>query len=105
MHAQRGGPVRFEAMTRSRPGRLLILLAALAALPLSGCSEASGHTKGAEPCPKTKYDALYFAVDPSGTVVKFPQDELEQYQRRGFRPATQEQAKALVRKECPAGFR
>jgi hypothetical protein len=27
------------------------------------------------------------------------------YQRRGFRPASQEQAKALVRKECPAGFR
>ena len=92
-------------MKRSRPGRSLVLLAALAALPLAGCSEASGHPQGAEPCPKTKYDAMYFAVDPSGTVVRFPQEELEGYQRRGFRPASQEQAKALVRKECPAGFR
>ena len=74
-------------------------------VPLSACSEASGQTKGAEPCPKTKYDAMYFAVDPSGTVVKFPEEELEQYQRRGFRPASQEQARALVRRECPAGFR
>jgi hypothetical protein len=48
---------------------------------------------------------MYFAVDPAGTVVKFPEEELEAYQRRGFRPASQEQAKALVRKECPAGFR
>ena len=89
---------------RSRPARLLVV-AALAALSLSGCSEASGHAQGAEPCPKTKYDAMYFAVDPSGTVVKFPEEELESHQRRGFRPASQEQAKALVRKECPAGFR
>jgi len=90
---------------RSRPGRSLVLLAALAAAALCGCSEASGQTKGAEPCPKAKYDAMYFAVDPSGTVMTFPQDELEQYQRRGFRPASQEQARALVRRECPAGFR
>lgn len=90
---------------RSRPGRLLVVLAVLATVPLSGCSEASGQTQGAEPCPKTKYDAMYFALDPSGTVVKFPQEELEVYQRRGFKPATQEQAKALVRRECPAGFR
>ncbi len=90
---------------RSRPARLFPLLALLAAVPVSGCSEASGQTQGAEPCPKTKYDAMYFAVDPSGTVVKFPQEELEGYQRRGFRPATQEQARAVVRRECPAGFR
>jgi len=90
---------------RLRPGLLLVVLAALAVVPLSGCSEASGHTQGAEPCAKTKYDAMYFAVDRSGVVVKFPQEELESYQRRGFRPASQEQAKALVRKECPAGFR
>ena len=89
---------------RSRPARLLVV-AALAALSLSGCSEASGHAQGAEPCPKTKYDAMYFAVAPSGEVVKFPEEELETHQRRGFRPASQEQAKALVRKECPAGFR
>lgn len=89
---------------RSRPPRLLVV-AALATLSLSGCSEASGRTQGGEPCPKTKYDAMYFAVDSSGTVVKFPEDELESHQRRGFRPASQEQAKALVRKECPAGFR
>lgn len=89
----------------SRPGRSLVLLAALAALPLSGCSEASGQTKGAEPCPKTKYESMYFAVDPAGMVVRFPEEELEKYQRRGFRPASQEQAKALVRRECPAGFR
>ena len=89
----------------SRPARLLAVVATLAALSLSGCSEASGHTQGAEPCPKTKYDAMYFAVDPSGTVVKFPEEELESHQRRGIRPASQEQAKALVRKECPAGFR
>ena len=89
---------------RSRPARLLVL-AALAALSLSGCSEASGHAQGAEPCPKTKYDAMYFAVAPSGEVVRFPEEELEIHQRRGFRPASQEQAKALVRKECPAGFR
>jgi hypothetical protein len=88
---------------RLRPGLLLVVLAALATLP--GCSEASGQTQGAEPCAKTKYEAMYFAVDPSGTVVKFPQEDLESYQRRGFRPASQEQAKALVRKECPAGFR
>jgi hypothetical protein len=92
-------------MTRSPPGRSLLLLAALVVVPLAACSEASGQTKGAEPCPKTKYDAMYFAVDPSGTVVKFPEEELEQYQRRGFRPASQEQARALVRRECPAGFR
>jgi hypothetical protein len=48
---------------------------------------------------------MYFAVAPSGTVVKFPEEELEVHQRRGFKPATQEQAKALVRRECPAGFR
>ena len=89
---------------RSRPARLLVV-AALAALSLSGCSEASGHAQGAEPCPKTKYDAMYFAVAPSGEVVRFPEEELETHQRRGFRPASQEQAKALVRKECPAGFR
>ena len=71
-------------MKRSRPGRSLVLLAALAALPLAGCSEASGHTQGAEPCAKTKYDAMYFAVDPSWMVVKFPQEDLETYQRRGF---------------------
>ncbi|HVP59153.1 MAG TPA: hypothetical protein VMT11_01190 [Myxococcaceae bacterium] len=90
---------------RSRPGRLFVLLAALAAVALSGCSEASGQTQGAEPCSKTKYDAMYFAVDPSGMVVKFPQEELEGHQRRGFKPATQEQARSLVRRECPAGFR
>ena len=90
---------------RSRPGRSLVVLAALAVVSLSGCSEASGHTQGAEPCPKTKYDAMYFAVAPSGEVVRFPEEELEIHQRRGFRPASQEQAKALVRKECPAGFR
>jgi hypothetical protein len=90
---------------RSRSALRLLALAALAALALSGCAEASGQTQGAEPCAKTKYDAMYFAVDPSGAVVKFPQDDLESYQRRGFRPASQEQAKALVRKECPAGFR
>jgi hypothetical protein len=48
---------------------------------------------------------MYFAVDPSGNVVTFPEEDLEQHQRRGFRPATQDQAKALVRRECPAGFR
>jgi hypothetical protein len=90
---------------RSRPGRWLALVAALVALPLAACSEASGHPKNAEPCAKTKYDAMYFAVDPSGNVVRFPEEELEQHQRRGFRPATQDQAKALVRRECPAGFR
>lgn len=90
---------------RSRPGLRLLALAALAAVPLWGCSEASGQTQGVEPCAKTKYDAMYFAVDRAGAVVKFPQDDLESYQRRGFRPASQEQAKALVRKECPAGFR
>ncbi|HZJ52669.1 MAG TPA: hypothetical protein VFD38_00905 [Myxococcaceae bacterium] len=90
---------------RSRPGLLLALLAPLAVASLTGCSEASGRTPGVEPCPKTKYESTYFAVDPKGTVVKFPEEELEVYQRRGFRPATQEQAKALVRKECPAGFR
>jgi hypothetical protein len=90
---------------RSRPSLSLVVLAALAVVSLSGCSEAAGHTQGAEPCPKTKYDTMYFAVDPAGTVVKFPEEELEAYQRRGFRPASQEQAKALVRKECPAGFR
>jgi hypothetical protein len=31
-------------------------------------------------------------------------EELERYQRLGYRPATQEQAKAFVRGECPAGF-
>jgi hypothetical protein len=90
---------------KSGPRLHLVVLAALAVLPQSGCSEASGHPQNAEPCAKTKYDAMYFAVDPSGTVVKFPEEELESYQRRGFRPASQEQAKALVRKECPAGFR
>ncbi len=90
---------------RSRSARSLVVLAALAALLLSACSEASGQTKAAEPCAKTKYDAMYFAVAPSGSVVVFPQEELEQHQRQGFRPATQEQAKALVRKECPSGFR
>jgi hypothetical protein len=90
---------------RTRPGLSLVGLAALAVVSFSGCSEASGHAQGAEPCPKTKYDAMYFAVDPAGTVVKFPEEELESYQRRGFRPASQEQAKAMVRKECPAGFR
>jgi len=88
-----------------RPCCLFLLLGLLVAVPLSGCSEASGQTQGAEPCAKTKYDAVYFAVAPTGTVVKFPQEELEGYQRRGFRPATQEQARALVRRECPAGFR
>jgi hypothetical protein len=48
---------------------------------------------------------MYFAVDPAGAVVKFPEEELETSQRRGFQPASQEQAKALVRKECPASFR
>ena len=91
---------------KSHPGRAALLLAAvLAVLPLAGCSEASGQTKGAEPCPKNKYETMYFATDPSGAVVTFPQEDLEQHQRRGFRPATQEQAKALVRRECPAGFR
>jgi type IV pilus biogenesis protein CpaD/CtpE len=90
---------------RSRPARLLVVVTALAALSLSGCSQASGQTQGAEPCSKTKYDAMYFAVDPSGTVVKFPEEELESHQRRGFRPASQEQAQTLVRRECPAGFR
>lgn len=91
-------------MMRSHPARAVVL-ALLAVLPLAGCSEASGQTKGAEPCPKSKYDAMYFATDPSGAVVTFPEEELEQHQRRGFRPATQEQAKAYVRRECPAGFR
>lgn len=90
---------------RSHPGRAVVLLAVLAASSLAGCSEASGQPKGAEPCAKNKYDALYFATDPSGAVVTFAEEELEQHQRRGFRPATQEQAKALVRRECPAGFR
>ena len=90
---------------RPRRGLLLALLVPLAVVPLTGCSEASGGTPGAEPCPKTKYESMYFAVDPKGTVVKFPEEDLEVHQRRGFRPATQEQAKALVRKECPAGFR
>ena len=90
---------------RTRPGLSLVGLAALAVVSFSGCSEASGHAQGAEPCPKTKYDAMYFAVAPSGEVVRFPEEELEIHQRRGFRPASQEQAKALVRKECPAGFR
>lgn len=89
----------------SHPGRAAVLLAVLAVLPLAGCSEASGQTKGAEPCPKDKYEAMYFATDPSGAVVTFPQEELEQHQRRGFRTASQEQAKALVRRQCPAGFR
>ena len=92
-------------MMRLSPARAVVLVALLAVLPLAGCSEASGQTKGAEPCPKTKYDAMYFATDPSGAVVTFPEEELEQRQRRGFRPATQEQAKAFVRRECPAGFR
>lgn len=90
---------------RSHPRRFAALVAALAVLPLAGCSEASGQTKSAEPCAKNRYDTMYFAVDPAGLVVTFPQDELEQHQRRGFRPASQEQAKALVRRECPAGFR
>jgi hypothetical protein len=89
----------------SRLHRSAVLLAALAVLPLAGCSEASGQPKGVEPCAKTKYDAMYFAVDPTGAVVTFPQEDLEQHQRRGFRPASQDQAKALVRRECPAGFR
>ncbi|HET9034775.1 MAG TPA: hypothetical protein VFN45_01170 [Myxococcaceae bacterium] len=89
----------------SRRRLLLALLVPLAVVPLAGCSEASGRTQGAEPCPKTKYDSMYFAVDPSGKVVNFPEEELEVHQRRGFKPATQEQAKALVRRECPAGFR
>jgi hypothetical protein len=105
LHAQAGRPVRLASLMQSRPRHLFLLLALLSAVPLSGCSEASGQTQGAEPCAKTKYDAMYFAVDPSGTVVKFPQEELEVYQRRGFRPASQEQARALVRRECPAGFR
>ncbi|HSP18724.1 MAG TPA: hypothetical protein VLQ79_04370 [Myxococcaceae bacterium] len=90
---------------RSHARRSVALVAALALLPLAGCSEASGQTKGAEPCAKNKYDAMYFAVDPAGAVVTFPQDALEQHQRRGFRSASQDQARALVRRECPAGFR
>lgn len=91
---------------RSPSGHSILRVLALAALPaLAGCSEASGKTQSAEPCAKSKYETMYFAVDPAGTVVKFPQEELEQHQRRGFRSATQEQAKALVRRECPAGFR
>jgi hypothetical protein len=51
----------------SSRGRLLLaLLVPLAAVALAGCSEASGRTQGAEPCPKTKYDSMYFAVAPSG---------------------------------------
>jgi len=90
---------------RSHARRSVALLAALAVLPLAACSEASGQPKGAEPCPKGRYESMYFAVDPAGVVMTFPQEELEQHQRRGFRPASQEQAKALVRRECPAGFR
>ena len=105
MHAQPAAPLRFLPIMRSHPGRATLLLAVLAVLALAGCSEASGQTKAVEPCPKTKYETMYFATDPSGAVVTFPQEELEQHQRRGFRPASQEQAKALVRRECPAGFR
>jgi hypothetical protein len=76
-----------------------------AGLLLSACAESSAKEGSREPCPKGKYEAVYFAVDPSGKVVKFPMDDLERYQRSGYRPASQEQAKAYVRRECPAGFR
>src|SRR5262249_53365910 len=68
LHVQHGAPVRLILMPRSGPGRSLLLVAALAVVPLAGCSDASGQTKGAEPCPKTKYETLYFAVHPKGTV-------------------------------------
>ena len=38
-------------------------------------------------------------------VVTFPVDDLEPYQRLGYRPATDAQAKTLALRECPAGFR
>ncbi len=76
-----------------------------AGLLLSACAESSAKEGSREPCPKGKYEAVYFAVDRSGKVVNFPMDDLERYQRLGYRPATQEQAKAYVRRECPAGFR
>ena len=77
-----------------------VVLAGL--LALSGCSEASARSA---PCPKDKYAQLYFAVDKTGTVTTIPIDDLEKYQRLGYRPATQEQAKNLAHRECPAGFR
>jgi hypothetical protein len=72
---------------------------------LSACAKSSAEEASRGPCPKGKYEAVYFARDPSGKVVTFPMDDLERYQRLGYHPATQEQAKAYVRRECPAGFR
>ena len=57
------------------------------------------------PAPRTSTTRCTSPWTPRATVVTFPQEDLEQHQRRGFRPASQEQAKALVRRECPAGFR
>ena len=86
-----------------RSFRSLAVAAALAALlSLSGCNEASAS---AAPCPKDKYAQLYFAVDKTGKVTTIPVDDLEHFQRLGYRPATQEQAKTLALRECPAGFR
>lgn len=86
--------------------RALVAVASLAALlPLSGCSEASGKGAPPAPCPKDKYAQVYFAVDKAGTVTTIPGEDLEHYQRLGYRPASQEQAKALALRECPAGFR
>lgn len=86
--------------------RSLVAAAALAALlPLSGCSEASGKSAPPAPCPKDKFAAVYFAVDKAGTVVTIPSDDLEHFQRLGYRSASQEQAKTLALRECPAGFR
>ena len=83
--------------------RPLAAAAALAALlSLSGCNEAAAS---AAPCPKDKYAQLYFAVDKTGKVTTIPVDDLEHYQRLGYRPATDALAKTLALRECPAGFR
>lgn len=81
------------------------LAAAAALLPAFGCSEAAGKGASPKPCPKDKYAQVYFAVDKTGTVTTIPGEDLERYQRLGYRPASQEQAKALALRECPAGFR
>jgi hypothetical protein len=84
----------------------LAVAAALAAsIPLSGCSEASGKAATQAPCPKNKFDQVLFAVDKAGTVTTIPSEDLERYQRMGYRPASQQQAKELALRECPAGFR
>jgi hypothetical protein len=91
---------RAASLRSFRPLAAAVALAAL--LSLSGCNEASASSA---PCPKDRYAQLYFAVDKAGKVTTIPVDDLEHFQRLGYRPATQEQAKALALRECPAGFR